>query len=133
LKIEPGGQAQLTINKTSDLATFKQRVWEFQSEFRFVLLVFPSLPLPARGFSDEQFLSKLPSHILNSILQGIGPAINHFDVDINPDVLDNVIITLGPLASEGDALVVEALLKQYTNSSKLLRSKLSGTIRKPMR
>lgn len=133
LKINSQGQANLTINKVPDLAGYKQKVWEFQSELRFVLLILPGVPIPAGGISDNNYVSQLPNHILNCITKGVPPQINYFDVDINPDVIDNCVVTLGPLSTEGDMLVVDSLLRQYTKFGSLHPSTLTGTIRPPLR
>lgn len=133
LKIDPEGHANLIISKVGDLAGYKQKVWEFQSELRFVLFILPALPIPSGGISDETYLAELPSHIIKSIVQGVAPKINYFDVEISPDVLDSFTVTMGPLSTEGDTLIVESLLKQYTKRGSLQPSRLTGTIRAPVR
>ena len=133
LDIGPQGKANLQISKVGDLAGYKHEVWQFQSELRFVLFILPSLPLPPSGLSDEKYVEQLPSHIINCIYRGIGPSIQCFDVDINPNVLDNVVVTLGPLATDGERFIVEALLEKYTKRGIVRSSSLTGTIRNPMR
>jgi len=123
----------LQIQKVGDLAAYKHKYWEFQQEYRFVLFILPSLPIPERGLSDEAYVTQLPNHIIHCMMSRIGPPIDYLDVDINPEVLDHIIVTLGPLCTEGDRLIVEALLRQYTQSGKLQQSKLTGTIRHPIR
>ncbi|GEM_PF-220637 len=133
LEIDKQGHANLKIDKVTNLAGYKQKVWEFQSEFRFVLFILPSIPIPSSGISDDKYLLQLPSHIIKSIINGNPPKIEYFDVCINPDILDNIVITLGPLASEGDTLIVDSLLRRYTKNGSFRHSRLKGTIRNPMR
>lgn len=133
LKLDQEGHADLKIKKVGNLAGYKQKVWEFQSELRFVLFILPSLPIPGSGVPDEKYFSQLPSHVINSIISGIGPTINCFDVEINPQVLDSIVVRMGPLSTEGDRLIVESLLRQYTKNGTVQPSKLKGTIRNPMR
>jgi hypothetical protein len=133
VQLQPENRATLKIERVSDLAGFKNKVWEFQQELRFVLVIFPAIPIPEQGPVTEDYTSRFSNHVLNSILNGVGPSIDHFDVDIEQNALDNMVVTLGPLCTEGDRLIVEALLAKYTKNGKLLPSHLTGTIRKPMR
>lgn len=66
-------------------------------------------------------------------MEGTPPPISHFDVDIDPIALDKIIVTLGPLATEGDKLIVEALLKEYTKNRLCKDSVLKNDIRIPIR
>lgn len=133
VKIEPSGEATATISSVGDFAGYKNKVWAFQSEFRFVLFILPSLALPPTGFSDPEYIDKIPSHILNCLVKGIGPEIDYFDIKINPEVINNIEVTLGPLSTTADELLVEALLQKYTKSGTVRKSALTGTIRRPMR
>ena len=130
LKID-GKKFNLKIQKVGDLAKYKNKDWQFQSELRFMLFVFPSLPMPKTGLSDKQYIAQLPSHIGNCIKKSIGPDINYFDVEIKPDVLDNIIITTGPLIDKGNMLIIKSLLSKYTKNGSVKESNLTGTIRKP--
>lgn len=131
--ISQNGEAKLKINNLFDLASYKKTEWSFQKEIRFILFILPSLPIPNRGISDENYLKDLPNHIINCFKRNIGPDIHYFDVEIAKDTFDNIGVTLGPLASDGERLLVEALLEKYTKNGKLIPSKLAGTIRKPMK
>jgi hypothetical protein len=133
--ILPDRTAHLTIENLFDLASYKKRVWSFQKEVRFILFILPSIPIPEKGFSfsDNNSGKMLISHLLKCLYNGIGPDIDYFDIDISTDALNNIEITLGPLATEGDKILVEALLGKYTTNGKLRCSQLSGTIRKPMK
>lgn len=125
----PDGKASLTINNLFDLASYKKKVWSFQEEIRFILFILPSIPIPPDGLASQNFATRLPNHILNCFKNDIGPDIIEFDIDIAPDILDNIKVTLGPLTSEGHRLVVQALLEKYTKNGILIPSELIGTIR----
>lgn len=131
--IDDLGHANLKINRVGDLAGYKEKVWEFQSELRFVLFILPSISIQRGGISDENYLSQLPNHIINCILKSVPPQISYFDVEINPSALDNFVVTMGPLSTEGDMLLVDSLLKRYTKSGIVQQSALTGTIRAPIR
>lgn len=133
MKHEPSGHITASISRVGDFAGFKNKVWEFQSEFRFVLFILPSLPLPPKGFSDPEYVQAVPNHILKSLIRGIGPDIEYFDIALNQNVIDNIVVTMGPLSTSADELLVEALLQKYSRSGVVQKSALTGTIRMPMR
>lgn len=133
LTVQPDGKAEMKIKEVNDFATYKQKIWAFQEEVRFVLFILPAIPIPSDGFRNEQYLGALPDHILNSIVNSQGPNLEYFDVDINPDVLNNIKVTLGPLCDEGDEILVDSLLKKHTSNGILQKSRLTGNIRKPVK
>lgn len=126
------GKANLSISKVGDLAGYKHRNWSFQEEFRFVLFILPSIPIPEGGITDKDFMSKLPSHVIQCIHDGIGPSIEWFDLNIGK-AIDDVKVTLGPMCNEGDRIMIESLLSQYTSNGKVVDSVLKGTIRNSYR
>lgn len=133
LKIVANGQAEMKLKDVNDFATYKLKVWSFQEEVRFILFILPTIPIPADGFTNEKYLNELPNFIMNSIVTGKGPKLEYFDIDINPDVLDNVEVTLGPLCDTGDEILVDSLLKTYTKNGTIKKSNLTGTIRKAIK
>ncbi len=133
IKRNLSGAVEIKIEKVYNLASYKSKAWEFQSELRFVLLIFPALPIPSGGIVNDKYLKTLPNHIIKSILHNIPPIINFYDVEINPDVLDRIEVTMGPLASKDDIKRVQSLLDEYTTQGSLQLSSLTGTIRNPKR
>ena len=118
------------IKDPTGIAAYKSPDWEFQKEYRYVLFIFPSLPLPPSGPFSKQFADTIPNFIAQKLHKGEGPPIEYIDIDIDKDILNNIHITTGPLCTEGDILIVESLLSKYTSSGILKRSKLEGTIRR---
>jgi len=110
LKVQPNGVAKMQMKVFNDFGTYKKKIWSFQEEVRFILFILPTIPIPPDGFSNENYLKSLPSHIMNSIINGNGPNLENFDIDIDAKVLDKVIVTLGPLCDEGDEIMVNSLL-----------------------
>lgn len=133
INTKSNGQTELKINKVFDLAKYKRKVWSFQSELRFLLFILPSIPIPEKGMSDPNFLDRFPSHVINCLVNNIPPKINFFDVEINPNVLDNIIITMGPHTEESDKILIESMLKMYTKNGTCKESNLKGTIRKSIK
>lgn len=126
----PDGKLELKIEQTTELATYKHKRWAFEQEVRFVLLILPSLPIPPGGLGEQQYVSQLPDYILQALVAGEGPDIEHFDMDVRPDVIDNINVRLGPLCTEGDVTIVDSLLRTFTQNGRFTRSSLTGTIRR---
>lgn len=127
------GKFEVQIHDPTGIAAMKSPDWSFQKEFRFVLFIFPSLPLPPNGPFSKEFAECMPSFIAQKLYNGEGPQIEYFDVDINPEVLDKIIITTGPFCTDGDLIIVESLLSKYALGDSIRKSKFVGTIRKPKR
>lgn len=133
VKLENGRDFNIQIPGVKGLAKYKHRAWSFQSELRFVLFILPSIPIPTGGITQGDFVTRFVNHMGTCIIQGVPPVINCFDLEIATSVLDNIIVTLGPLSNEGDKLIVESLLSQHTKNGQCKDSALKGTIRLPMK
>lgn len=131
-KISPKGEIVGIISDPTGIATLKSPDWEFQREYRFVLLIFPSLPSSMDDHFFEQFNIKVPNIIATSLYKGEGPELDYFDVKLSQAVIDNMQITTGPLCTEGDYLTVEALIEKYSKYGSIIKSKFEGTIRRPL-
>lgn len=133
IAVDEKGYATVNIKEVAKFAKYKNLEWKFQNEIRFVLFILPGCPIPKEGINDKKFGEEFTSLIVNSVLKGIAPNLDYFDVELNPAALDNIEITLGPLHSDGDRIIVESLLDKYTKNGKLKVSNLTGNIRKPKR
>lgn len=133
IKLESNGRFKAKIQDPTGLVTMKSPDWSFQKEFRFVLFIFPSLPLPPDGPFSKEFSNKMPDFMAQKLYNGEGPPIDYIDVDINPDILNKVTVTTGPLCTDGDIIIVESLMSKYAPEGNISRSKFEGTIRNPKR
>ncbi len=133
MEVSPDGKAALNITNMFVLGRFKNKRWSFQREVRYSIFVMPSLPLPPSGASDRAHFYAVVSSFVGNVVNGVAPRITHLDVELAPEAIDNLVVTLGPFASAGDRLIVEALLKEYTSAGKLLTSELTGSLREPIR
>ena len=121
--IVPTGKDGIVVS-TTQVGTFKRKEWEIQRESRFKINV---QPVNMAGAINEMVSKKdiKPYEILISIFETLGPSIaankpintTHIDLDIDPLKLANVEIMLGPLTSEADRIIVEALLKPFPNAT----------------
>ena len=125
LQVQPDGQATMSIPVAGNLAIHKNKVWSFQEEYRYNLLAFPP---PPNGYCSKNII-EISNTAIESIYLGIPPKTEFIDVDICPKKLSNMSITLGPLCSYADELLVKALIEKYSPKSNFKKSKLSGQIR----
>lgn len=133
LTMGPDSHANLAIKNMPLLPRTKDDYWAFQDEYRFVLLIVPSSPVPFAGIGSPEFAENFPSHLLSSFVAGVDPGIEYYDLKLSEAAIDSIEVTLGPLADRSDRLVVEALLDKFTRSGKVINSALAGTIRSPKR
>lgn len=132
--IMPAGKDGIVVS-TTQVGTFKRKEWEFQQESRFKINVYP---VNVEGAINENTNKKdlKPYNILMSIFETLGPSIatnkpintTYIDLDIDPLKLANAEIMLGPLTSEADRIIVEALLSQLSNA-KVVDSVFKGKLR----
>lgn len=129
--VEDSGQANLRFG--SKVGAMKSMDWSFQKEFRFRLQAFPSPSLPHSGKLDGSFFTDLPRHIMNCIFSGVAPTLDYIDLKLSKKALDSIVVTTGPLCSQGGRLAVDALVQKYSRGGVVKESSLSGSIRKPTR
>ncbi len=115
LQKNPDGIVNLEMSQVNDFATYKQKVWSFQEEVRFVLVILPAIPIPEDGVGSPNYTRDFPNHVIHSIT----------------NVINKLNVTLGPLCDDSDAILVEALLEKYTTNGTVRKSNLTGTIRNP--
>lgn len=118
---ENAGKFTIKFNK---IGQFKSKHWKFQSEWRFILKIFPLM--------REQGLNKeydMLSDSLNSIWDGrILPFTDYF-VNINNEKFKEMEILLGPKHSESDKIIVQSLISKFNPTAKLLISDLHKKIK----
>jgi hypothetical protein len=112
-----------------DIAVHKRKEWAFQHEYRFVLYILPT-PGPISHFihSDSAFAS-YSNHIAVSLVSGQGPKFQYFDLEIDPKKLEEMTVTVGPMATLAERTIVESLLQAYCGHRNVSHSRLHGSIR----
>lgn len=106
------------------VGSFKRKEWEIQQESRFNLTVHP---INMTGAAEELLTKDSPQafNVLMKLFESLGPSMasnrpistTHIDIDLDPVKLADVEIMLGPLTSEADRIIVEALLKPFSNAT----------------
>jgi hypothetical protein len=93
---------------------FKSKYWEFQNESRFVLQIISLKNGFDRGIKE----------MLNEDMQE-----EWFDIPVFNTIIPTMEITLGPLCTPAEKLIVKALIKSYEVNIELKESSLKNIIR----
>jgi hypothetical protein len=132
-KIDANGQVWISIDGPTKLAGFKSKKWEFQSEVRYVIMAYPVPPIRPGEDYVKNLVNNLSPFVIKSLNDGTGPNKVYFDVNLSQNAVDNIKITLAPLATDSDKIIIDALLQKYTKNGNLSESTLTKLIRKPIR
>ena len=107
---------------TSVLGVIKHKRWEFEEESRFTLLIFPGNPYKyPKGPMVEIFGSNL--------LNDKGVAFTHYDLHLNPAILDSIEITMSPSSLPGQRIIVESLCEKYARNAIIRDSGLRDLVK----
>lgn len=98
LAFGPNTQTKLTIGNMPSLPRTKDDYWAFQDEYRFVLLITPSIPVPSSGIGSSIFVENFPNHVLSSFIRGVDPGIDYYDLRLDEVAFNSMEITIGPRA-----------------------------------
>lgn len=120
------GTHKVITSNINELALHKSIVWAFQQEYRFVMHV---LPTPSHGRNFAKNPQGFVSHFATCIREGIAPDVNYIDIPMCPDGLRSMEVTLGPLSTPADEIIVRSLLKEFCENENVKYSELKGTIR----
>jgi len=118
---EHGENFSISLNK---IGKFKSEHWTFQSEWRFILQIFPFIQAQE---TNENFDLLINSK--DSISNGINLPFTDYFVNINESKFKEMEILLGPKHSESDRIIVESLISKYNPTAKLLISNLYKKIK----
>lgn len=132
-EFDNGKLINLKLDTPSQLAALKSPDWSFQEEYRFVLMIYPNRTAIRCNDSFGQFNKELIGNITQALESGQGSDINYYDMELNPEIFNEMTVTLGPLCSYSDRIVVEALLEKFAPKAIITDSKLTGTVRVPNR
>lgn len=110
------------------LGRYKRQEWAFQSEWRYRLLILPSVPPPVRSYSDKQYLDAFLRETGQAVTGKACPFDSYF-LELNEQAFSSMQILLGPKYSPGDRAIVEALIESHNPRAELRISQLAGTLR----
>lgn len=120
----PDGSHKVAL---ANLGRYKSSHWNFQSEWRFRLIIVPGIsPIP-RMFDEPAELDRFLSASAQFI-HGKQLSFDEFYLPIIDEAFSQMEVMLGPKHSSGDRAVVEALIETYNPSAKLLVSTLKDAV-----
>jgi hypothetical protein len=128
--IDSTGRSFLTVAGPTLLAGYKSKEWSFQKEIRYIIMIYPTPQIPSSGIGDLSYVNELPRYVIKFLEEGRQIKINYFDIKLDQNSLDHLIVTLGPHTPESDKLIVEKLLQKYTKYGEIKESALTNLIRK---
>jgi hypothetical protein len=98
---------------TKELGRYKSKLWEFQKECRFI---FTALPRKA----------VMPKELKIDVSKPM--KLHHVDVVLSKKAYESMDILLGPCVSEGERIIVEALMSRYLGRADYRESIFAGSI-----
>lgn len=111
--------------KTDKVGSYKNKRWAFQEESRFVMFFAPGNPLAY--FNTEKYIPEQIRQI-RAIKNNEGLSFSYYDMNLNEEAFENLVITMSPLCEPSQKIMVEALCKQYASSAQIVDSNLSGKL-----
>lgn len=105
-----------------DIGTYKNKIWEFQNESRFVINIYPW----TNGHFD-----------INASHQGVSPIdlktnpelpIQDYDLLLKDDAFDKLEITMSPDFSYANEIILHSLVKEYAPKALIKESELKGMV-----
>lgn len=118
-----GDKFTISLNK---IGSYKSMHWEFQSEWRFIIKIFPiTSKAPTLNNSESDMISDS----LYSIQKGDKLPFSDYYVNINELKFKEMEILLGPKHSIADRIIVESLISKYNPEAKLDISDLHRKIK----
>lgn len=133
VKFNDGKVSYLKLDTPSRIAALKDPDWAFQEEFRFVLVIFPNKTKIHDLSSWHKFHNQLMDIMVESLSSGNGSSIQYYDMTLSPSIFDEMTITLGPLCTHSEKIIVDALISKYAPMAKIKESSYTGTLRQPRR
>lgn len=122
--VDKTGQQITTISGSASVARLKESAWAFQSEYRFILAVLPTIP-PGFRIPNRPGLGDIPS----ALRAGVDHGLRHLDVRLSVHAMEQISVLCGPLCSAGSIACVDALIAKFSPSAMVEQSALTGRIR----
>ena len=129
LNMFPNNQFKLEIAGPTQLAGYKLNFWSFQSEVRYIIMVYPCPPLPKDISQTSKWNQEMAEYVLDGIKKEKDIGLQYIDINLDPKSINQIGVTLSPYASESEKIIVDSLLEKYTSGGKSFSSNLSTKIR----
>ena len=118
-------RSENTINlQTSTFGRYKNTYWDFQKEWRYLMLF---IPMPF-GTDVDLMNYEFNLTINRMALDQQAAPFDHYDLDIDPEMFKKMIITKSPKLSEGNQILLDSIVKEYNSDAIIENSSLLGLI-----
>jgi hypothetical protein len=91
------------------LGKHKPKEWLFEQEWRYSFWIVPSIPVDP----SDKYYSKRHLRAVRSAINAKELPINQFFLKINDKAFEQMEVILGPKHTEGDIIMVDALIRTY--------------------
>ena len=106
------------------IGIYKNKYWAFQDEWRYKIGFLPcSLNELMQGLKSGNHIG------FSRVLRGMDLPFRYYYLKIDDEAFENMEITLSPLISDGNRVIVESLVKEYNSKAIVNESDLVGLLR----
>ncbi len=112
-----------------EIGKYKSKHWAFQSEWRYILRIFPSLKKSSILIDDNNGVIDAFTKVFEPVEKGERLPFSSFFVNINESKFEQMEILLGPKHTESEKLIVESLIARFNPNAKLSISSLHNKVR----
>ena len=120
IQVMGNGEGAMKMN-LKKIGLYKRKCWAFQKEHRFTLTILPNI------WGDID-INQMPKRIMQAVYDRIPPKLSFFDLEINPELLSKMKITLSPICSEAEKVIVESIVQKFAPKAIIRESMLKGLI-----
>ncbi|MGL5712533.1 MAG: DUF2971 domain-containing protein [Paraclostridium sp.] len=107
--------------KLDKIGKYKRSNWSFQKEWRYMIFISP--------LTLEEMQMKRDDLVFERFKNGYNLDIDHYLLNIDNSKFEQMEIMLGPNTSDGEKIMVEALVNKYNPKAKIYDSKLKNKIK----
>ena len=119
------GNGSVNFNmKMLPFGMYKNKRWNFQNESRFVLYAFPFNPLVIGGNNPE-----LSNIIIKEFMANKPLPFTYYDLHLRDEVVEQMEITLSPSVTEGQRIIVKALVDKFAPQVVVKESSIGQLVR----
>ena len=122
IKMQNQESTQLEFGK---IGKYKSKSWEFQKEVRYLTNVFPGAGIKVLDVLPPEKQSEL---LLRGIFSNMDVPIDAIYLDLNPQLLRNINIVMGPKITESDRILVKVLCEKYAENAIINDSVFTGKV-----
>jgi len=107
------------------VGSYKNKRWAFQEESRFVMFLLPGNPFASLNSPNHYQEQR---RIIKDIINNKELGFSHYDMPLSAEAFDHLVITMSPLCSSAQRVIVESLCEKYAPKAKIVESLLIGKL-----